>query len=270
MNPWQMAKQIQAELRLVSWAAGATNKVFGARNVHAIAGDPTEEHTHPGFPFALIRIDTGEADADHPELITQGYTILTAVNVDGDPLGSHAILGGARSNIGKSVGRGILEVGERVRSAVQNLLGIDGATIKISTSTTGSPKRLGLPAHVVLDELNLSAMVTSTLHYTAPQQLNHSSGDWTWAGGTQGGGTGHVASRFDFLQYRLLRKSGSSPSSSPSDGTVVTTQTTTTFTGAASAGNTYTIFADYRARSGDSAIDGSSDPEVGAYKVIPV
>ena len=69
MNPWQMAQQIKHKLTTVAWTVGATDVVFGTRGVHVFAGRPTEEQIPAGFPWALVGIDGGNADPDHPEFI---------------------------------------------------------------------------------------------------------------------------------------------------------------------------------------------------------
>ena len=260
MNPAQMAQQIKHKLTTVAWPGGSTDVVFGLKAVHVFAGSPTEAQIPPGFPWCLVSIESGEADEDHPEFITQNYRLISAVNVAGDPLGAHAIVGGAVSELGKSAGRGIAEIAERVRAAVGNLLGSDGAKIMLSLSSTGTPETLGDGRHLTMDSLTLTALCTSGLHYAAPQIIAHDGTDWTWTGS-------HCSDRFDFKQYRLVRKSGSSASTSPSDGTVVYTGTPATFTGVKTTANTYTVFADYSARKQTDVIEGSSDPEIGSYLV---
>jgi hypothetical protein len=64
-----------------------------------------------------------------------------------------------------------------------------------------------------------------------------------------------------------VQKSGSTPSTDPSDGTVIYTGTAPTLTGLAVVGNTYTVFADYDAR-GNNIVDGSSSPVVGSYRAV--
>lgn len=260
MNPFQMALQIRHKLRTVVWPTGAGDLVFGARGAIVFAGTPTEEQIPPGFPWCLVGLGTGDPDEDHPELITQTFNLITGVDVAGDPMGEHSIIGGAVANLGKSVGRGIAEVGVRVRAAVQNLTGMDGAKILLTATAIDTPTAFGRGRHLTIDEHTLTALCTSDLHYAAPQVIAHDGTDWTWTGG-------HCSSRFDFLQYRLVRKTGFEPGTGPSDGTTVYTGTPATFTGVATNGNTYTVFCDYNARKG-STIDGSSGVEVGSYKVV--
>ena len=259
MNPWQMSQQLKHLLSTVAWPTGSAETVFGVNGVHVFAGTPTEEQIPPVFPWVMVGIDGGEADQDHPELITQGYTLISAAHVLGDTLGEHALIGGGTSDLGSSKSLGVGEVAERVRSALEDLTGADGAKILVTSVATGTPTPLGRGLHIVLDEHSIEALCTSALHYSAPQVITNNGTTWTWEGG-------HCSSRFDFLQYRMVSKSGSSPSTDPSDGTVVYTGTAATIAGIPTAATTYTVFADYNARGG-TTIDGSSDPVVGAYLV---
>lgn len=261
MNPWQMAQQIKFELEKVFWGSTSTDLVFGAQgqNVAVFAGTPTEEQLPTSFPFCLVGLGTGTHDEDHPELISQQFDLVTAVNVTGDPMGEHAVIGGSARVLTGSAGRGILEIAERVRSAVQNLLGDDGAKIMLSATSTGAPTTLGRGQHLALDELTLTALCTSGLHYAAPQVFARSGTTWTWEGA-------HCSDRFDFLTYVVRRATGSIPAS-PTAGTDVYTGTAATTTHTAVSGDTYVVFAQYNARGGKAAEDNSSSTEVGASLV---
>lgn len=259
MNPWQMAQQIKHELQLVAWTEGSESVVFGQRGVVIFAGSPTEEQIPAGFPWALVGVGPGSPDQDHPEFLEQQFQVVIGAEVAGDPQGEFAIIGGATAELGRSAGRGVGEIAERARSAVQALTGADGAKILLTAISTGSPVTLGRGRHLALSDLSLTALCTSQLHYAAPQQAAYSGGTWTWQGS-------HCSDRFDFLQYRLVEKSGSSPSASPTDGTIVYTGTDATSTATQTAGNTYTVFAEYNARGGPDA-EGNSDAEIGSYVV---
>lgn len=262
MNPWQMAQQIKAELQAVAWVDGSAEVVFGLRSVFVFAGaPPNEEAIPPAFPVALVTIDAGAADGSHPELLEQGFTVLSVAEVTGDPLGEFAIIGGARADLGKSAGAGVAEIAERVRAAVQNLTGYDGAKVMLSATATGAPMALGRGRHLAYDELSLTALCTSQPHYAAPQELNISGNTWTWKGP-------HCSSRFDYLQYRLGYKTGGSPGATPGDmdgwvyeGTAETTSH------APVGGRVYSIFVDYDPRSTGSATHFSSGARVGAFEV---
>lgn len=257
MNPWQMAQQIKHELANVVWTDGAGDVVFGPRHVFVYAGAPADNQHPPGFPFALVTIDAGTPDPDDPDVIDQTFSIATAVEVSGDAMGEHAVIGGARGDLGKSAGAGAAEVAERVRAAVQKLTGFDGAAAVVSGSGTGGTQTLGQGKHVAFDEFNVSALCTSQPRYHAPQELRLSGETWSWVGSW-------CSSRFDFLQFRLGYKAGSLPSSVADCDGFVYTGTNTEYAAPSVAGRFYVVFADY-SRRGGSAPDASSEPVLGSY-----
>lgn len=268
MNSWQMAQQLRKELQVATWPTGSAELVFGIDRVFVLVDEPTDEQIPPTFPWCMIVFGTGIPDDDDPALLTQTYSLLAAANVTGDPMGEHAITGGPVSDLGESGSRGVAEISERVRVAVQSLTGADGAPIIVSLSGAGGMTPLGQGLHLVYDEHSVSALCTSALHYSAPQIIAHDGSDWTWEGA-------HASDRFDFVQYRLFSKVGTSPSTSPSDAgnTLIYTGVAAATTAVATSGLTYTVFADYSARDPDqsipaSSIDGSSDPEVGSFLVV--
>ena len=227
------------------------------------AGTPTEEQIPPGFPWCLVGIGTGTPDESHPELIEQQFNVITGVDVAGDPLGEFSIIGGSVAEFGKSVGRGIGEITERVRFAVQNLTGADGAKIMVSATAIDTPTPLGRGRHLVIDEHTLTAICTSQLHYASPQHFAHNGTGFTWEGT-------HVSDRYDFYQYEIMEKTGeTTPSTGPSDGVSIYTGTAATFTPFAVSNTpySYTVFAEYSSRAGTAATaqEGNSDAEVGSY-----
>lgn len=260
MNPWQMAQQIKAELQAVAWPGGSQDPVFGTYRVFVTAGTPSEETIPPGFPFAMVILEGYEPDDEHPELLTQRFRVFAVAEVAGDPLGEHAVIGSSVSELGVSAGRGIAEIVERVRSSVQDLTGADGAHVQLGASSGPTTETIGRGRHIVAQDVPLQAWCLSALYYSPPQQLTHTGTAFNWQGA-------HCSDRFDFLQYKLVRKAGSSPSTDPSDGTLLYTGTTASFTGAATSGNTYTVFAEYDARGIGTAED-ASEPEVGSYLVV--
>jgi hypothetical protein len=263
MNPLQMAQQIKHKLQQVAWLTGSQEVVFGTQQAQVVifSGRPTLQQIPPAFPWCLVGIDSGEADEDHPGFIRQNFTLMTAAEVAGDPLGEFAMIGGSTPDIGKSANRGVGELAARVRAAVEDLTGADGARLQLSTVSTGTPRDLGEGKHIVLDEHTVTGLCTSQLHYDAPQELAHDGTDWTWEGT-------HCSNRFDFYIFYFLEKAGTSPSTSVSDGTLLQANSATSYTGAATSGNTYTVFATYHGRDTVSVEDNSDGDTVGCYKVV--
>ena len=261
MSPLQLAQQIKHLLERATWSTGSQDVVFGARgSVAVFAGEPNEEQIPAGFPWALVGIDNGEVDPEDPGLITQRFTVTCAAEVAGDRMGEHAIIGGAAADIGRSAGRGVGEVAERVRATLQNLTGADGATILLSQIDLSTPTLIGRGRHLAMERTTLSAVCTSAPYFAPPQRLVWDLGKWKWGGA-------HCSARFDFYRYRLVRKFGRDYSRTPADGTVLYTGTTPEFVGVQNDGYTYTVFADYNSR-GAATVEGSSNPEVGAFRVV--
>ena len=257
MNPWQLAQQLKHELQQVAWPSGGV--VFGDGAVFVYAGAaPSDEELPSALPVAFVTIDAGEADPDDPALLAQGFTIATVVEVAGDPLGEHAIIGGARPDAGSSAGAGVAEVSERVRSVLQKLTGYDGAPLQVSASGTGAPATIGRGRHLAFDELRLAALCTSQPHYTAPQQLRHATGAWTWDGTS-------CSRRFDFARFVLGYVTGADPVATVADLDAIVYQgTASTFTAAATSGRVYHVFAVYDARG--NGVEAGSDAERGSYR----
>lgn len=255
MNPWQIAQQLKHELEQVAWTTGSAKVVFGTNNrVRVTSGEPTQEQLPEGFPFALVILAGGVPDEEDPDLLVQRFEVLACVSVTGDPMGEAAVIGAA-ADLGESAGRGIAEVAARVRAAIGKLTGADGAKVQVTITDISTPKVLAGP-HVVIDEQTVTVLCTSDLHYAAPQEITVVGSTWTWAGP-------HCSDRFDFKQYRLVRKTGVAPAN-PDDGTTVYTGTVAGTTHAPVFGEVYVAFADYSARKQSGVVEGSSDPEVGS------
>jgi len=260
MNPWQMAQQIKHLLQLVTWQQGDRDRIFGRNgSVAVFAGQPTEEQIPAGFPWAMVGIDSADFDPENPTVVNQRFNVIVAAEVAGDRSGEQAIIGGPARDLGRSAGRGSSEIAGWVRLALQDLNGADGAKVMLSGLSTSAPTTLGRGRHMVMDELTFSAVCTSHAYYAAPQELYWQGGAWRW--------TGHQCqSRYDFVQFSLVRKAGEEKSRRPSDGTIVYTGTDLTWTGPQVGGSTYTIFAEYASRSGGT-IESASLPEVGSYRM---
>lgn len=194
MNPWQMAQQLRHELATVTWP-DSTDVVFGEHSVLVYAGALAEDQHPPAFPFALITIGAGTADPDDPDLIEQTFGVLIATEVAGDPMGEHAIIGGARAT-GSRANAGIAEIAERVRYAIERLTFFSGGSVVVSGQGTGSPATLGKSRHVVFDEYRVAAWCTSRPVYTAPQQLRLVGDTWSWRGD-------QCSARYDFIDFAL-------------------------------------------------------------------
>lgn len=258
MNPHQYAQQIKHELQTVTWLEGSRDVVFGARGVLVYAGALAEDEVPPGFPFALVTLESAAMDDDHPELITQDFSVILAVEVAGGTMGEFAVIGGARPDIGKSAGAGVTEVVPRVLAALQSLTGADGARVLLSSGSTSSPQSLGRGKHLAMQEVGLTAVCTSEPTFVAPQTLNVVGSAWSWDGA-------HCSSRFDFLQYRLGYKIGTVPPVTPDDADGISyAGTAAEASHAPGTGRAYAVFADYSSR-GNVTENSSAGDTRGAY-----
>lgn len=258
MNEGQMAQQIRYVLSTAVWPESPNDLIFGDRLAFVVAGLPDEDELPGSFPFVLVNIGGGSSDPDDPNLLEQSFDVLTVADVSGGRMGEQALVGGAKSALGSSANRGVLELNGQVRRVLKDLKGIDGAALQLSATSAGSPVRLGRGRHMAIGESSFTGWITAAPSYTHPTLLAVSGSTWTWKG-TQ------CAARFDFVQYRVGYVDGATPVESPDDlDVVIYTGTDPTASVAQVAGKTYSVFADYGSRGG-TAIDGSSDGrELGA------
>lgn len=246
-----MAQQLKFLLTRVAWPNGSV--VFG-REVYVYAGTQPDDSALPaGFPFALVTINDGKPDPDDPDLIAQDFTMVTVVNVAGDPLGEFAIIGGSIADAGKSAGRGSAEVAERMRSAVQRLTGFDGAPLIVSGAGAVAPATVSKGRHLVAEQFVVTALCTSQPFYQAPQLFRLIGDTFSWFGD-------QCKARFDFLQFRIGWITGTTPAETVDDFEgIAFTGTTSVAVPVTVPGRTYSVVADYAAR-GTGSPEGSSSP----------
>lgn len=230
--------------------------VFGPHSVFVCAENITEEQIPPAFPWAAVILGEGSPDDEHPGIVEQRIDVLVCADVLGDPMGEHAIVGGATGDVGHSAGKGVAEVSARALGALARLTGADGARVRVSATSLGTPATL-VGRHIVTRVFSLDATCSVEPEYVSPQLIQFYDGVWSWYGA-------HCSTRYDFKQFRLVRKAGSVPSVDPSDGTTLYTGTSTSFATDKLLRYTYTVFADYSLREG-GAVDFSSPPIVGSY-----
>jgi hypothetical protein len=107
----------------------------------------------------------------------------------------------------------------------------------------------------------VTAMCTTAPSFAAPQRAKFNGGGTTltWAGA-------HCSSRYDFIDFRVMERAGTSPSTSVTNGTAVYTGTAATASLAFVAGRTYTVFARYGDRT--TEVLAASSPEVGSWRTL--
>jgi hypothetical protein len=252
--------QIRSLLAQARWPTGDKALVFGGSNrVQVFAGVPTEDQVPQVTPWAMVGILDAAADEEHPDLLDQQFAVVVGADVHGDQSGQQALVGGPAPSIGRSGGRGVSELCAIVRDAAGTLSGHDGVRL-VGQESASTPLRQIAPGRsLALAEISIRCLCTAMPFYTAPQRLRYQTDRWLWDGEA-------CSRRFDFAGYRLVRKQGTSPSASPSDGTVVYSGTQPMFVGTQSSGQVYTVFAVYDSRGGGT-IEGSSSPERGSFFV---
>lgn len=254
MNEWQNTRQLKYMMEIVTWPGG-TLPAFPTVIVSQAA--PIEEIFRRGLipPISQIRVGGGQNDPEKGEqsdLLEIGLQVILAASIVGDGLGEFMVIGGQRDPAAPSFGqltsdgRGYLELAQPMFRAIKLANEIDGVLIRATGRGPGDsnedPKKfLGWrPYNFMLK------CAAEELFYHPPQGLaaTPSGGDavLTWE---------TLTNRWDLFEIVLIRKSGTSPPASITDGTEVfaektpfstgTTDTTVPGSGAFS----YGLFATY-------------------------
>lgn len=243
MNAWQCLRQLRAILRASVWPDGAGEVVFSAR-VHVTAGPPAEALPGIGYPFCLLAPGSADEDDDDASLERTALRVLLCVRGAGDSYGEAALMGGPRSGgVGSSKGRGLLEVEEVLKSAINKLDADNGVNVRITGRSAPAAQTIGSD-YVVSREYTLEGVLTTDRTYAPAQNLVATAS-----------GSGNVsltwtlpASRYDRLGVVLRRASGTTAPASPSAGTGVTLSgpLATSVTDSPGAGTfSYALFAAY-------------------------
>lgn len=247
MNRWQVEREIRARLAAAVWPDSPGAAVLTGGAVVSVS-PPEALFPDRKPPFALV-VSVGEkADRNHPERNAESrFQVVVVALGETDREGSTAISGGTRETSGgqgKSLGRGVGEVLEEVRRALQFLDGAAGLQGHLLADvTTGVRQVAGV--ELVATTLTLVAFgLPNARSYSPPYRL------------TAVAGTGQVAltwrlppARYDRRRVVLRRASGSTPPAAIDDGTGVTLSgdlaTSVTVTGLAAGVHSFALFAAY-------------------------
>lgn len=229
MNAWQVAKQLRYLLRAATWPDSPSDKVFG----QVIIGEGVSEKavSQIRFPFALIVPLDATADDEEPTLERQRYEVQLVARVANDPLGESPLIGGPRSSVGGSGGKGVMELEEILLDTIAVLNRTNGVRIRSDFKTAAESRYVEDMGYVGTRGYRFEAVVTSARSYEAP--TNITAADL---------GSGNVAvswtlppDRYDTLGLVLRRAAGITAPATPTDGTGVTvgaSDTSVTDTGA--------------------------------------
>ena len=246
MNILQITKQLRFRLKTIVWP-GSAIKVFHPDSI-LVTNDEMSKLVGGGCipPIAAIRAKESGSDPDfqeEPGLLRYGIDVEIATTVDGDRAGQGSLLGANASGT-TSEGRGLLEFEEQVSVAFQLLTSEDGVSIISQIDGTGTIDDVPGRDNWVSKAIQKVAWTTLTRFFHPPIKIlavdaaGAGDTDITWR---------LPPARFDFFNVRLVRKAGSSPPASETDGTnIFETTSATAFTDSPGAGTfTYGLFTAY-------------------------
>lgn len=241
MNAAQVVKQVQKIIRAVRWPDGSADYVVGPKGVFITEGATSEQDVPSLGHFVFVTAGTASSDPKIPGVLGMDVVVSIFASVYGDPLGQASIVGGVRTDTGKTAGRGVLEVEAPILTALQSLTGADGLPVVFSLISGTPTTQIG---NRTVAQRTWTARILCTVEpeYEAPRNLV-----------TAAGASGHAvltwknpSARFDFRRVILVRKAGATAPASVTDGTVVYTGELETFDDACGAGQfSWTIFASY-------------------------
>ena len=216
MNAWQVAKQLRYLLRAATWPDSPNDTVFGQVIIGEGVGEKAVSQIR--FPFALIVPLDATADDEEPTLERQRYEIQLVSRVANDPLGESTLIGGPRSSIGGSGGKGIMELEEILLDVIATLDRTNGVRIRSEYKTAAESRYVEDMGYVGTRGYRFEALLTSARSYESPTALT--AADL---------GSGNVAltwvlppTTYDTLGLVLRRAAGTTAPATPTDGTGVT------------------------------------------------
>lgn len=223
MTYWQILQQIRYLLQQRHWDAdGANPVVFDTDSVVVVAGDGDLDAIDSRLilPACLIIASSGQNDPeamDEPLSVHRRLSTLIIARNENDKMGTAAVMGAGRQGAGDSRGRGVLELEPQVKQTIAALTATYGVNVVERGAEEPATRREQDDNAYALQELIFEAVCASTLYY-APGRLlaaHPYTGQvsLTWQ---------LPATRFDSYRARLIRKTGSTAPSSPTDGIEVT------------------------------------------------
>ena len=214
MSPLQVAKQLRWIIRQTAWPEGSQEKVVG--NSTYVTPGVSEGGLDSRVAFALVTPGPITPDAEDPNLITAEFMVMIGTEVKGDPNNEHSVTGGARlhGDVGRTAGKGILEIAVPILAAIRSLVGADG--LPIITSYTASPDLDTIPgesnSEIVTQTFVLSCLCTTEDEWPAPSEFQNSGGNLTWTS---------APDLYALREYVIRGSATSTPPASPADGVAV-------------------------------------------------
>ncbi len=262
MNRYQIARQVQHLLRQATWADAEL--VFAESSVVITLGTTETVLTEQRLPLALVRPGAASIDPDmreRPDLLRVEFAVGLVVANAQDQYGEAALVGSNRT--GGSFGRGLLEVEERVLSALTALGPASGLPIVFRGASVAEPSLVPGLGYVAFCDYRFEALGTTAPTYEAP------SGFLAPASGGTVSATWNSPTRWDHRRFILRRASGSTAPATSSSGSGVTLGGTPDGSGVTSVADTpgagtwsYSLFAVY------DDVDASDDEQTSAPQSV--
>lgn len=166
MNLYQFVRQAKYLLKAETWPDGSAQRVFAPESVRVTAGPLDPEATDLRFPLCLIEPGEPEADPTDPDLVRLRITVSVAAQMEGGDVAERVLVGGPRTTgQGVSIGRGVLELAERVQSCLGRLTGIDGVRAVMRHLGGPAATPLGDGGYLAAQSMTFEALGTTTPHY---------------------------------------------------------------------------------------------------------
>ncbi len=216
MNRWQVPQQVQYLLRQLVWADAAI--VFPENCVLVTLGVWQTISEMNRLPMALVRPGAISVDpklaAERPDLVSIEFSVSLIVATAGDAYGETTLLGANRR--GGSMGRGLLEVEEKVLAAISTLGPAAGLPIVFRGASHAQPVYDEANGrYIAFGDYRFEAGGTLVRTYEKPAGLART-------GTTTAILTWNQRTRWDFRRFILRRASGSTPPATIVAGTGIT------------------------------------------------
>ena len=226
MNLWQVGQQAKYLLQQKTWSDGAT-VVFAPQSVLCLSSDSEIDALDANLvmPMAVVVLGSGQSDPqanDEPGYWVRDMTVALAVRNYNDRTGQAAVMGASRVGVSDSRGRGLLEIEERVLSALELLNELEGITVALKSQSATMTRKDPSDSVYAIKEYVFEVSCASQLFYPAPRRM---------AATVLGSGQVSLAwtlpvSRYDRYRVVMRRLSGSTAPGSITAGTGVTLSST--------------------------------------------
>ena len=219
MNVWQVCKQIKYLLQQRKGENDASGEVvFNANSVNVTVGPMEQAFSTMITPVALIRPGSATSDPTHdeePNLIMQSLGVMLSVVVPGDEIGENALLGAGRQSQTSSKGRGLLEVEEELYASIALLNSVNGLNVYNRAKSDAIAELVDETRYSAYREYTFEVLCTTERFYPSVTRMT--------AVDAAGAGDAtitylHAPIRFDITEARILRVSGATPTTDPTDG----------------------------------------------------